>query len=82
MEKINLLDKKEISGFQGLGGCEWLTPKGKHEGKEWKGMERNALYDIVMVEPVIIHLPKSTELHIYRTVQNEFYNMQILREIN
>ena len=45
-------------------------------------MERNALYDIVMVEPVIIHLPKSTELHIYRTVQNEFYNMQILKEIN
>ena len=41
--------------------------------------ERNALYDTVMVEPVIIHLPKSIELQIYRTVQNEFYNMQILK---
>ena len=72
MEKINLLDKKEINGFQGLG---WVGVTGWLQRGSMK--ERNALYDTVMVEPVIIHLPKSTELQIYRTVQNEFYNMQI-----
>ena len=73
-----------VSGWlqRGSMGTGWVWVV-DYKGEAWrKGMERNALYDIVMVEPVIIHLPKSTELHIYRTVQNEFYNMQILKEIN